>query len=280
MSEFVPRSLRTGIDENSFGRATRIRKPDVLRKNFHQAVVEIHALKQAGQELDMSKQVNRGVYESPEWIQDVQLQRDGHGEFVLSFPEGKSLETLLETMQRVPDYAPEALETEALDGELLAEEGVPLAAEPVSPPPTMDPATPEFKRAALVKDDAEKPKFDFMSNRPVPRAPKPAAPKPAAPAAPIAQVVENVIATPEPAASTPKFDFDAALATSASTLGELRRAVLEASARSAEPSAARSSKTDTPDTAATWQHMPLTDVDLKFAVSSPHPCPPSSETQH
>ena len=272
--------LCTGTDESSFGRATRIRKPEALRKNFYQAVVEIHALKQAGRELDMSKQINRGVYESPKWIKDVKLEFDGTGEPVLSFPNGKSLGALIEAMQRVPDYAPPAPEglEGGMEGELMAEEGAPHAAEAVSPPPTMDPATPEFKRSALVKDDEDKPKFDFMSNRPVPRTPKPAAPKPAAPVEPVAEVVvEEVVAAPAPTPAKPKFDFDAALATSASTLGELRHAVLEAAARSAEQDVAavraslRVGKTplheDTPDMAtATWQRIPLTDLNVKFAV--------------
>ena len=212
--------------------------------------------------MDISKQANRGIYNPPKWIKDVKLQQNGAGDFVLAFPNGRSLEALLEEMQRVPDYTPLP---EEMDAELLAEEGEPLP-EAVEPPPTMDPATPEFKKAALVKDDEEKPKFDFMSNRPVPRTPKPAAP-----VAPVAEtveaipepvvveeVVEEVVAVPEPTA--PKFDFDAALATSASTLSELRQAVLDSASKPA-------SSTSASQSAVKWQNVPLTDIDLKFAVS-------------
>lgn len=269
----------------SFGRQTRVTKPEALRNNFHQAVVEIHALKQAGMELDMSKQANRGIYDAPEWIKDVKLQRSPDGGLSLSFPSGQTLGSLLAEMERVPDYAaplPEGLQEDVVEDELLAEEGAPItpeSLEPPTPPPTMDPATPAFKKAALVKDDAEKPKFDFMSNRPVPRKVKPAEPE--KPVEPVVEVVEEVVDEPAPVA--PAFDFDAAFATSSATINELRHAVLESAARSAEQkvSSFRNALRDSinsissqtvlrvePDTQVKWQQVPLTDVNFKFAVSS------------
>ncbi|KAL5378804.1 hypothetical protein DPSP01_008844 [Paraphaeosphaeria sporulosa] len=276
----------------SFGRTTRVTKPEALRTNFHQAVIEIHALKQAGKDLDISKQANRGIYEAPGWIQDVKLQRNKEGKIALAFPAGQSLESLLAEMEHVPDYAPpapEVLEPEALEEvleeELLAAEGQPVApAAPVveEPAPTMDPATPAFKRAALVKDDAEKPKFDFMSNRPVPRKIQPA--EPVKPVEPVAEVVETVqeVVVEQPVAAAPALDIDAAFATSSKTLNELRHAVLESAARSSEKNVADVRKllhnTSTPapsktvlrvelDSQVKWQQVPVTDIQLKFALS-------------
>jgi hypothetical protein len=279
-------------NKRSFGRTSRVTKPAVLQNNFHQAVVEIHALKQAGRDLDISKQANRGIYNAPDWIQNVKLQRDGQGKVVLAFPSGQSLESLLAEMERVPDYAPpasEPLEEVPLE-ELLAEEGAPVAPVVQEPPPTMDPATPAFKRAALVKEDAEK-KFDFMSNRPVPRKIQPAEPE--KPVEPVAEVVETVqVVVEEPVAAAPALDVEAALATSSTTLNELRHAVLEAAARSSEESvsairnALRNSTTSTtsqnglhvqPDTRVKWQQVPL-DIELKFSVRRPLLCIPCTIT--
>ncbi|KAJ4349604.1 uncharacterized protein N0V89_008220 [Didymosphaeria variabile] len=265
----------------SFGRQSRVTKPEILRENFHQAVVEVHALKQAGKDLDISKQANRGIYDIPTWINDIQLQRNGEGEFILSFPPGHSLEALLAEMERVPDYEHPAGEAgEVTQDELLAEEGESVTSlEPPPPPPIMDPATPAFKKAALVKDDAEKPKFDFMSNRPVPRNVKTA--DPVAPVVEVKQTVQEVVLE-KPVSAVPAFDFDAALATSSTTLNELRHAVLESAARSSEQSvsairdALRDSITSAsskivlhvePNVQVKWQHVPLTDSELKFALS-------------
>lgn len=215
-------------------------------------------MKQAGKDLDISKQANRGIYDAPKWIKDVKLQQNDEGDIVLAFPNGRSLEGLLEEMQRVPDYTPPV--PEETEAELLAEDEF-QAPEAAQPPPTMDPATPEFKKAALVKDDEDKPKFDFMSNRPVPRTPKPAAPAaPAAPVEPIAEVVEEtievtpeavvkevvveeVVPVPEPTStSTPTPKLDSTPASTASTAPSLK-----------------------------WQSIPLTDINIKFAVSPPSP---------
>lgn len=241
----------------------------------------------------MSKQANRGIYDTPSWVKDVKLQRNESGDFLLAFPPKQSLETLLQEMQRVPDYAPPAPEevTEVLEEELLVEEeGAPtdpVAVEP--PPPVMDPATPAFKREALVADD--KPKFDFFSNRPTPRKPKPAeSAQPVESAEPVAEivatspdiVVEEAVTVTEPESVIRTIDFDAALATSASTLSELRHAVFEAAVRSAEQEvstireALQNSKEsyssqpelrqDQSGVAVKWQHIPLTDIEVKFAV--------------
>ena len=271
-------------------------------------------MKQAGRDLDISKQANRGIYNTPNWIQEVKLQPNGKGDFVLSFPAGHSLKALLEEMQRVPDYVaptPEEIEeAEALAEELLDEVAEPLAAEalePPPPPPTMDPATPAFKRAALVKDDAEKPKFDFMSNRPTPRKVKPVesvesvveAAKPVPePVAPVAEAVETapqiletspevvvkeIFTVSEPEVVQPRIDFKAAMETSATNLNGLHHDIIELAGQLAERGApalrealrdsltSLSSQTvlrvEKPDVAAKWQQVPLTDLNVKFAVS-------------
>lgn len=257
-------------------------------------MIEVHALKLTGRDLDISKQANRGIYEAPAWIQKVKLQRNDKGKMSLAFPAGQSLKSLLAEMEYVPEIAPLASEAPALESveevleeTLLAEEGqpaVPAAAVVVEPPPTMDPATPAFKRAALVKDDAEKPKFDFMSNRPVPRKVQPAEPTPVAPVAEVVETVQEVVVegqpvvvetaqeviVEQPVAAAPAFDIDAAFATSSKTLNELRKAVYGRSNKKTSPDVAKASKPSTP---VKWQQIPLTDISLKFAVS--HPPPPT-----
>ncbi|KAJ4305086.1 hypothetical protein N0V90_000616 [Kalmusia sp. IMI 367209] len=270
--------------ESSFGRWERVRNPDSLRKSFHQAVVEIYALKQAGKDLDISKQANRGIYDAPQWLKDVKIQKDGDANFVLAFPSGISLETLLREVQRVPE-TPLASEIlgEGMEQELLADEGGSVTIEEPSPPPTMDPATPAFKRAALVKEDPDKKKFDFMSNRPVPRT------KPTEPVAEVVETIQDAVeepaATSKPAPSSSTIDIDIASASSSSAISEMRHAVLESAAHSAEQNVSairdalrdsmtsfsvkappRAEKFDA-EAEARWRHVPLTDAETKFALS-------------
>jgi hypothetical protein len=266
---------------DSFGRRTRVRSPEALRQNFHRAVVEIHALKSAGENPDISRLANRGVYNAPKWIKDVKLQRSKE-QFELSLPGTQTLETLLDEMKHVPVYDPmqatlasqHALEDNMLNDldEVMEEE---MAEELVAeqPAPVMDPDTPAFRRAALVQQDPEK-RFDFMSNRPIPRTP---------PAAPIVQpaetiketvvvetkvkpVTENIAMVKETVVvEEAPSSVDADARTPASSTSE----ILEASKDGTFPHwASKSVKRATPaETEAKWRDVPLTDVDMKFAVS-------------
>lgn len=144
----------------------RTTDPVKLRKAFAQAVTEVYTFKQAGLDLDLSKLPNRGVYKRPAWVKNIKLYKTESGELALAFPEYKSAEQFIKIIQTTPEF--DGFDAE-VDDELIVEDVV----EPVVPEaaavPVMDPATPEYKRAAVVKQDAEK-KFDFMSNRPMPRA--------------------------------------------------------------------------------------------------------------
>ncbi|CAI6340156.1 unnamed protein product [Periconia digitata] len=160
----------------SFGQATPIRDLPTIRSKFHQAVIEIYTLKHARQFLDLTGLANRGVYDVPKWIQDAKLLQivrgPSKGRYTVAFPDPKQSEDLLKAMRHVPSWSNQqewSSEQELLqDVEAAVEEEVSPAEEPA---PEMDPNTPAFKRAAMVKQDPDQKPFDFMSNRPVPRTP-------------------------------------------------------------------------------------------------------------
>ena len=172
MAQTVHQITNRPYTDYNFGLHRKIAGIKELRNRFTQAVAEIFALKQAGIDMDLSKFANRGVYAAPHWVKDIKLVKTENGELILDFPLGKSLEEFVATMQTVPEWESATLDPEEEGEELLVEEAEDLL-NPVLPQeqlPTMDPATPEHKRAAVVKMDTEKKPFDFMSNRPVPRA--------------------------------------------------------------------------------------------------------------
>lgn len=255
------------LTKHSFGMNKRTTDPVKLRKAFAQAVAEVYTLKQAGLDLDLSKLPNRGVYKRPNWVKNIKLYRTESGELALAFPEYKSAEHFLKVIQDTPDF--DAFEPEALEeDELLVEDVVePVVPEASTTVPVMDPATPEFKRAAVVKQDPEK-TFDFMSNRPVPRA-KPVETPVATSAETVAEapIVEEIVQVEEalpvqpthtPSSSTPSrhADFDTRAQTLTDAITQLRK---EAHLNS-ENTASQVNEV-------MWRHVPLTDNDVKFAVS-------------
>ena len=259
--------LETLLTKHSFGMNKRTTDPVKLRKAFAQAVAEVYTLKQAGLDLDLSKLPNRGVYKRPNWVKNIKLYKTESGELALAFPEYKSAEHFLKVIQDTPDF--DAFEPEALEeDELLVEDVVePVVPEASAAVPVMDPATPEFKRAAVVKQDPEK-TFDFMSNRPVPRA-KPVETPVATSAETVAEapIVEETVQVEEalpvqpthtPSSSTPSrhADFDTRAQTLTDAITQLRN---EAHLNS-ENTASQVNEV-------MWRHVPLTDNDVKFAVS-------------
>ncbi|KAF1948071.1 hypothetical protein EJ02DRAFT_429807 [Clathrospora elynae] len=157
---------------HNFGLYRKATTSRQLRSRFAQAVAEVYALKQAGLDMDVSNLANRGVYDVPPWVKDIKLSRTDSGEPTLAFPEHKSLEEFLQAMQTAPAWETVPAEEE----ELLVEEAEDEAEHVLDPvlhpeqPLIMDPEIPAFKRAAVIKMDPDKKPFDFMSNRPVPRA--------------------------------------------------------------------------------------------------------------
>jgi actin-related protein 6 len=223
---------------------------------------------------DLAKLPNRGVYSSqqiPSWVNDIKLRTNDIGELILTYPVDMSAEEILEQMQRTPEWeAAQALEEEELladEGEVLLEEAADLL-DPVLPQetqPTMDPATPSFKRAAVVKIDPEKKPFDFMSNRPVPRE------KPVEPVK-----VEEVPATNQPTGPSPSRidELVTAFETSQAAVSDIRHSILEhRSQRLAQEIAAlrKAIRQSTPSkygaAEVKWRQVPLTDLSVKFAVS-------------
>jgi hypothetical protein len=232
--------------------------------------------------MDMAKLANRGIYQRKLWIEDIRLRRTDTGELALAFPARRTAEDLIRLMQEVPAWEPTetAAEDELVDvaeEDSLVDEAADLLAPvlPQSPAPVMDPATPAFKRAAVVKIDPDKKPFDFMSNRPVPRA-APAE----APVEEVLEVVEPAFEPPQPALS-PLVGITSAVETSHSTLSELRLAVLEHRAQRLSNTVAVLRKiTRQSDSSPSlpkaeevkWRHVPITDPALKFAVRF-HPFP-------
>jgi hypothetical protein len=256
---------------SSFGLHRKPTRPEDIRVRFAQAVAEVYALKEAGLDMDLAKLPNKGIYDIPRWVRDIKLHKTASGELALAYPGYRNAEEFLQIIQSAPDWESTPVE----EREVPVEEAEDLL-EPILPAeaaPTMDPATPDFKRAAVVKIDPEKKPFDFMSNRPVPRS------KPVEPVEPekVEEVLEVDTFVAEPVAATPSrlAGLVSAFETSQSALSELRHAVLEQRAqRIADNLAAlqilkRQNKTS-PSAAQTeevkWRHASITDNAVKFAV--------------
>lgn len=268
MAQTVHEKTKRPYTDYNFGVHTKVTRPGELRSRFTQAVAEVYVMKQAGLDMDFSKLANRGVYDAPRWIKDIKLVKSESGDVALAFPQHKSLEQLLETMQSAPVWEPAAVEPE----ELLVDE-VDDVVESVEQP-TMDPDTPAHKRAAVVTTDADTKPFDFMSNRPVPRS-KPVQ-EPAAEEVVVEEVVVEtptstlvetaVTAKPEPVKETP-----------AATASQLQHSILEEKAQQLAKDfaalkravqQARTSASAVKPEETKWRQIPVTDVDLKFAVSA------------
>jgi hypothetical protein len=263
----------------SFGLREKARDLDRIRSRVAQAVAEIYTLKNSGMDLDLTKFPNRGVYGPPRWVKQVKLYRTESGKIGLFFPKGKTAKDFIKAMQRAPAWDT----SELVEEEMLVDEAEDLR-EPVLPQesaPTMDPATPAFKREAVVKIDPTRKPFDFMSNRPVPRTASveaPVAKEPIVEAPVVEEVLEVEEVVPESSAMPPKphVDLASAVKASRSTVNELSRTVLEIRAQrlpdqiTSLRKAARQDKSPstTPEVEEVkWRHVPVTDLALKFAVS-------------
>lgn len=247
----------------------RTTDPVKLRKAFAQAVAEIYTFKQAGLDLDLSKLPNRGVYKRPSWVKNIKLYNTSTGELALAFPEYKSAEHFIKVIQTTPDfdaYEPEALE----EDELLVEDVVaPVLPEAPAAVPVMDPATPEYKRGAVVRQDPDKKPFDFMSNRPVPRAKPVESVKPVEPVETpvveeVVQVEETISVQPAHTPSSPNPSRHTEIESRAQSLTDAITQLRKEARLNSEHSASQVNEV-------LWRHVPLTDDDVKFAVSSLSP---------
>jgi hypothetical protein len=261
MAQTVHDKTKRPYTDYNFGLHTKVTRPSELRSRFTQAIAEIYALKQAGLKMDFSKFANRGIYDAPRWVKDIKLVKTDSGDLALAFPQYKSLEQLLEIMQSAPTWEPALEESD----ELVVEE----AEDAVSTEdqlPTMDPDTPAHKRAAVVKADAEKKPFDFMSNRPVPRS------KPAQ-----EQSVKDVTPTATPTPTSPETLAQVPqLRPIKESKTEMRHSILEQKAqRLANDFAAlkkavqqaRTSESPVKPEETKWRQIQVADIHLKFAVS-------------
>jgi hypothetical protein len=194
--------------------------------------------------MDLAALPNRGVYPRPAWVKQIRLTRADNGDLALAFPQFASPEKFIQILQSAPEM--EVIEPIEEDEELveeLIEPVVPGAAVPGAAQPVMDPATPEFKRAAMVKQDDDKKPFDFMSNRPVPRAKTVETPV-------VEEVVEEVVETVVEPVVEPVVEKV--------TLAEEPKNLADKVAKIRQ-------KTEVDEVK--WRHAPITDVDVKFAVS-------------
>jgi hypothetical protein len=263
----------------SFGLHTKPRSAEEIRARFTQAVAEVYALKEAGLDMDISKSPNQGIYDIPRWVRKIKLYKTDSGELALAYPPFKSASDFLQAMQTVPEWesAPDFEPVE--EEELLVEEAADLL-EPVLPlesVPTMDPATPAFKRAAVVKLDSEKKPFDFMSNRPVPRAKPVEAEK--VEEAVEADKVEEALEVAEVVAESPAAapELVSAVEASQAAANKLRYTELDDRAHQIADEifalqqsiqfkqAAAPSATEVEEIK--WRHVPIPSLDVKFAVS-------------
>jgi hypothetical protein len=257
-------------------------------------VIEVYALKEAAKNMDVSTLPNRGIYDVPGWIKDVKLQKSNDN-FVPVLPGKRTLETLLNEMQSVPEWVTEE-QYQDLQEEFSSEQEEELVVEEPEPP-VMDPETPVYRRAALVKLDPDK-RFDFMSNRPVPRA-SPVEPvvdhaetvketvvvdaKVKSVTEPAEAVTETVVAEVEvessptlssqpssgnypsyPPSSTTIDTLETSNSASEKNVAVLRKAVRD----SVTALSSKSVQCVTPaQVEAKWRDVPLTDPHIKFAVS-------------
>ncbi|KAI4655443.1 hypothetical protein J4E93_000155 [Alternaria ventricosa] len=278
MAQTVHEKTKRPYTDYNFGLHAKATRVTDMRARFTQAVAEIYALKQADLDMDLSKFANRGVYDRPRWVKDIKLVKTETGELALAFPQHKSLDDLLETMQTAPSWETEPAESDELLVEEVVEEleDAGLAQEQVQ---TMDPDTPAHKRAAVVKMDGENKPFDFMSNRPVPRA------KPVE--APVKEVVvEEVVVqetTPpqgaqeglQPESLDHAADPEPVNQIAPAAASESRHAILEERAQrlaadfaalknSVQQSSRKSSAIKPEETK--WRNVPVTDINVKFAL--------------
>lgn len=282
MAQMVHQATGRPYTHHNFGLMTKPTSSRDLRRRFEQAVVEIFARKQAGLDLDLAKLVNRGVYDAPRWVQDIKLCRTDSGELALAFPKYKSAEEFLQIMETAPSLEESVPDSDELLVDPAAAEEAEVEAEieaEVVPPeqvPTMDPATPAFKRAAVVKTDTERKPFDFMSNRPVPRA------KPVEQSAPVEKSEPIEQSEPVEVVETKVLVGNEEKAATSSVP---ESAPLEAASESTSPASTFPSSLDTTEDGlhrsvddeanasanaykeVKWRSIPLTDVALKFAVS-------------
>lgn len=198
-------------------------------------------------------------------MSSIRIGRTESGDAALEYPKFKSAQDLVRIMQEAPDWEASLAEEE----DVLLEDAEDLLDPvlPQEPIPTMDPATPAFKRAAMVKQDLEKKPFDFMSNRPVPR--KAPVTTPEIPVeAPMEEVIVQEVVDVEveepvqSVPSTPRVNLEQLTSTvtaSQSTISELRKAVL---AHRAQQSSSVSQEADTK-----WRSISIADPAIKFAVS-------------
>jgi hypothetical protein len=262
----------------NFGLHRKVAHSSELRSRFTQAVAEVYALRHAGLDLDLSKFANRGVYDPPRWVRDIKLVKTDSGDLALAFPKHKSLEDLLEIMQTAPTWESAPAEEE----ELLVEEADDLL-DPVLPQeqlPTMDPDTPAFKRAAVIKMDGEKKPFDFMSNRPVPRA-KPVE-EPVVEEVVIQEAVaaKDVTPTPAPTSASPAThatDAAPVYETSPAAASKSRHSILEDRAQRLADDLvelqnavqrSRSGVSGPKSEETKWRQIFINDINVKFAVRS------------
>ncbi|KAF2473090.1 uncharacterized protein BDR25DRAFT_341269 [Lindgomyces ingoldianus] len=256
-----------GWEGSAYAPQTKVTEQSQLNNAFLRAVVETYMLIQAKQEPTLASHPERFSSEDPTWIYNVKLHAAPDGQLELNFPPEAMKEFLEEVNYR--EAKEQAVEEglEEVVEEYIAEE-VHAEAENSSHEPgsqSIDNAIAgstdavPTKAAALVKQNEKKP-FDFMSNRPVPRAKREES------TMTVDEVTETTTVNPE--SPSPTAELEALASTSEEAVATMRTAVRNA----IETLAAQSISIQNPTVSegpelVDYYEIQLTDPQIKFALS-------------
>ncbi|KAF2747424.1 hypothetical protein M011DRAFT_59549 [Sporormia fimetaria CBS 119925] len=221
-----------------------------LDERFHQAVVEVYTLKQAGKNMDLAAYPHAGHLPPRLDFPRVKVSLSPSDGLVLNFPDAESRSELLDIIENFqgPEEAQAIEQSEDLVDEAEVEE-LEAPAQPEQAPTEAEPVIKQVKGNP----------FDFVSNNG-------------------GVASSSDITTPEPVQA---FDIEAVTASVQKSVSELRHSVLDSAAERTERAVAalrsqvrghieslgsESVSVIEPTASAPASHYPLTDPALKFAL--------------
>lgn len=237
-----------GLINCSFGREVPLTQRRALLDSFHQAVVEVYTLKEAGANLDLASYPHEGNYGKPPFkYSSVSVSLSPANELVLNYPYAEAKAKLLDNMQNGQPRS-----------DLLEEEEIVDEAEEYAE--TTE--TPAGESEGRVNVKTAKP-FDFMSSHVSGSAP---------------------VAEPTTTGNMPEVDLKGAIGSVQDEIVKMREAVLETAATRSErvvadlrevvqshliSAASRSVTVVEPELVpVTYGRVKLNDPAIKFAVSA------------
>ncbi|KAF2263810.1 hypothetical protein CC78DRAFT_267444 [Lojkania enalia] len=243
-----------------FDHSPPITDPRKLRQEFLRAIVEVYTLKRAGKNMDLASYPNRGKFEEPPWIYDVEVTATRNGKVHIGYSDHQ-FRDLLAQIGSEPPVQEERLEEELedpADGTLkeVIEEVKAQAEAPESEASSTKKPTPAKK--------LEQKPFDFMSNRPVPRA-KPESPRPAEET--IAETI--VVESPKPGIEIRQpaqtFDLEAATKAAEDAVAAIRQAVHDTISENLSES--QTKRLSSKDQQLQYEQISLANSNIKFALA-------------